>query len=321
MSEPQPPPPQQSKLFRQEALDYHARPEARGTLLRVMPAWMDAAWWVVVTLVLVAGVGLALVDISDHARGPVLVRIKGLEEVTATAGGRVSRVLVRRGERVRAGQPLVELYSGGEAADRVRVQEEFRSRLAAWLLEPQNMGTRQELSALRAQLELSEARIGERVLKAPCDGQVGEVRVREQQFLDVGEVVVSLVREGAEAWAVALLPGQYRPLLHPGLPLRMELTGFPYSWQSLQVATVSDELVGPAEVRRYLGPGLQDAVKVEDGPVVVVEAKLPSDSFQVSDGTYAYYTGMPGQAWVTVRARNGWMTLLPVLELIGKPRD
>lgn len=43
MSEPQPPPPQQSKLFRQEALNYHARPEARGTLLRVMPAWMGAA--------------------------------------------------------------------------------------------------------------------------------------------------------------------------------------------------------------------------------------------------------------------------------------
>jgi multidrug efflux pump subunit AcrA (membrane-fusion protein) len=320
MSEPTPPP-QQSKLFRQEALNHHARPEARGTLLRVVPGWMDAAWWVVVALVVVGGVGLALVDINDHARGPVLVRMKGLEEVTATSGGRVSRVLVRRGERVRAGQPLVELYSGGEAADRVRVQEEFRSRLAAWLLEPQNQGTKQELSALRAQLELSEARVGERVLKAPCDGQVGEVRVREQQFLEVGEVVVSLVREGAEAWAVALLPGQYRPLLHPGLPLRMELTGFPYAWQSLQVATVSDELVGPAEVRRYLGPGLGDAVKVGDGPVVVVEAKLPADSFQASDGTYTYYMGMPGEAWVTVRARNGWMTLLPVLELLGKHRD
>jgi multidrug efflux system membrane fusion protein len=318
MSDAQPP---SQKLFRQEALEHHARPEARGSLLRVMPGWTNAVWWLVVSLVVVGGVGLALVDINDYARGPVLVRIKGMEEVTATAGGRVSRVLVRRGEQVRAGQPLVELYAGGETADRERVEEEFRSRLATWLLEPLNADSRQALAGLRAQLELSEARMGERVLKAPSDGQVGEVRVREQQFLAPGEIVVSLVRGGAEAWAVAVLPGQYRPLLRPGQPLRLELTGFPYAWQSLQVASVSDELVGPAEVRRYLGPGLGDTVSVGDGPVVLVEARLPRETFESDGETYAYHPGMAGEAWVKVRARNGWLTLLPVLELLGKHRD
>ncbi|RKH71358.1 HlyD family efflux transporter periplasmic adaptor subunit [Corallococcus interemptor] len=307
-------------VFRQEALEHHARPEARGGLLRLMPGWIHATWWVLVGLVVVGAVGLSLVEINDYARGPVLVRVKGLEEVTSTEGGRVSRVLVRRGERVHAGQPLVELYAGGEVADRERVDQEFRSQLAAWLLEPANPGTRQALAGLRAQLELSEARMSERVLKAPCDGRVGEVRVREQQFLQPGEVVASLVRDGAETWAVALLPGQYRPLLHPGQPLRLELTGFPYSYQMLEVASVSDDLVGPAEVRRLLGPGLKDALTVTDGPLVLVEAKLPSETFQTGDDTYAYFTGMPGQAWVKVRARNGWVTLLPVLELLGKRR-
>ncbi|TQF17516.1 HlyD family efflux transporter periplasmic adaptor subunit [Myxococcus llanfairpwllgwyngyllgogerychwyrndrobwllllantysiliogogogochensis] len=318
MSDAQPPP---QKLFRQEALEHHARPEARGSLLRIVPGWTNAVWWLVVSLVVVGGVGLALVDVNDYARGPVLVRIKGMEEVTATAGGRVSRVLVHRGEHVRAGQPLVELYAGDETADRERVEEEFRSQLATWLLEPLNADTRQALAGLRAQLELSEARMGERVLKAPRDGQVGEVRVREQQFLAPGEIVVSLVREGAEAWAVALLPGQYRPMLRPGQPLRLELTGFPYAWQSLQVASISDELVGPAEVRRYLGPGMGDAVTVDDGPVVLVEARLPRETFESDGETYAYHPGMAGEAWVKVRARNGWLTLLPVLELLGKRRD
>jgi len=311
-------PPQ--SVFRQEALEHHARPEAKGGLLRIMPLWIHATWWVVVSLVVVGGVGLSLVEINDYARGPVLVRVKGLEEVTSTEGGRVSRVLVRRGERVRAGQPLVELYAGGEVADRERVDQEFRAQLAAWLLEPANPGARQALGGLRAQLERSEARMSERVLKAPCDGRVGEVRVREQQFLQPGEVVASLVREGAETWVVALLPGQYRPLLRPGQPLRLELTGFPYAYQMLEVASVSDDLVGPAEVRRLLGPGLRDALTVSDGPLVLVEARLPAETFRSGEETYAYHPGMPGQAWVRVRARNGWLTLLPVLELLGKNR-
>jgi biotin carboxyl carrier protein len=152
MSEPQPPPQQQSKLFRQEALDYHARPEARGTPLRVMPAWMDAAWWVVVALVLVAGVGLALVDINDHARGPVLVCIKGLEEVTATAGGRVSRVLVRRGERVRAGQAPTSGTIRYDGVPRTELElKELRQQVGVELQAPSlSGGQRQRMALARA---------------------------------------------------------------------------------------------------------------------------------------------------------------------------
>jgi membrane fusion protein, multidrug efflux system len=56
------------------------------------------------------------------------------------------------------------------------------------------------------------------------------------------------------------------------------------------------------------------------GPLVVVEARLPSATFQADGLSYSYYTGMPGVARVRVRARNGWMTLLPVLELLERTR-
>jgi multidrug efflux pump subunit AcrA (membrane-fusion protein) len=305
------------QLFRQEALEHHARPEERGTLLHLEPAWARYTYRVILALGVTLGVGLALVDINDYARGPVLIQVQGLEEVSATAAGRVSRVLVTRGQWVKAGQPLVELHASAEKADYNRVAQEFQARLAAQMMDPLNAGTRQELASLRAQLELSQSRLAERVVKAPRDGQINELRARENQYLTAGEVVATLTQDGAEAWAVALVPGHYRPLLKPGLPLRLELTGFPYAYQQLEVASVSDELVGPAEVQRYLGPGLRDVVPLE-GPQVVVKARLPSNTFQFDERTYSYYTGLPGSAWVKVRARNGWLTVLPVLELIGK---
>src|SRR5688572_24314502 len=109
------------QLFRQEALEHHARPEARGALLHLEPKWARYTYRVIVALVVTLGVGLALVDINDHARGPVLIQVQGLQEVSATAAGRVSRVLVTRGQWVKAGQPLVELHASAEKADHERV--------------------------------------------------------------------------------------------------------------------------------------------------------------------------------------------------------
>jgi multidrug efflux system membrane fusion protein len=242
--------------------------------------------------------------------------MKGQEDLTATAAGRVSRVLVSRGQHVKAGQPLVELYSGLETAERERMEQEFRAQLAASLLQPLDPSAQQALSALRSQLESSQARLRERSLRAPFDAVVNDVRVREGQHLNAGEVVVSILREGAESWALALVPGRYRPMLEPGQGFRLELEGFPYDYQELEVSVVSDELVGPAEMRRYLGPGLGDTVSVQ-GPVVAVMARLPASTFQSHERTYSYYTGMPGTARVRVRSRNGWVTLLPILEYLG----
>jgi len=321
--EQQPPaaaPQQAQKLFRQEALQHHARPEAQGTLLHLSPLWARTAYWIVLVLVVTSGVSLALVDINDYAQGPCFIQVKGVEDVTSTGGGKVSRVLVTRGQKVRAGDPLVELYSSLENVERGRLEQEFRSQLAATLLNPLNTAAQQSLSNLRSALELSQARLAERSVRAPYDGIINDVRVREGQFMAAGEVVASVMREGTEGFALALVPGRYRPMIKQGQGFRLELEGFPYLYQELTVASLSDELVGPNEVRRYLGPDLGDAVQIE-GPVMVVEARLPASTFRSDGRDYPYYTGMPGIARVKVRARNGWVTLLPILEYLGGSDD
>jgi membrane fusion protein, multidrug efflux system len=307
------------QLFRQEALDQQGRSQAQGSLLRLTPTWSRVAYWLVLLLCLTVGVGLAVVDIHDYAQGPVLVQVKGLEEISSTLQGRVNRVLVKRGQQVREGDPLVELYSRGEVADVERANEEFRTQLATQLMDPQDGAARQSLTSLRTQLELSGARLAERTLKAPVSGVIRDIRVREGQYLSMGDMVATLKREGTESYALALVPGHYRPLLHEGQTLRMELNGFAYSYEDAEVTSVSDELLGPAEVKRYLGPDLGDTFTVE-GPVVAVEARLPRDTLRVQGYDYRLHNGMLGTARVRVRSRNGWSLLIPAVELLRRNR-
>ncbi len=78
---------------------------------------------------------------------------------------------------------------------------------------------------------------------------------------------------------------------------------------------MSDELLGPTEVKRYLGPALGDMVELQ-GPMVTVETELPVEGFQVRGHTYRYYSGMIGTGRVQVRSRSGWTTLIPALEAL-----
>jgi hypothetical protein len=114
---------------------------------------------------------------------------------------------------------------------------------------------------------------------------------------------------------VLLIPGQYRPSIKPGLPIRLEISGYRYAYQKLTVESVSDEVIGPTEARRYLGPEIGDAVAV-DGPVAIVKARLPSTDFTADGKTYHYHNGMHGQGEVQVRSERLLLTLVPGLKAL-----
>src|SRR5262249_1794166 len=125
----------------------------------------------------------------------------------------------------------------------------------------------------------------------------------------------------ARAQVAVLLPGQYRPLLARGLPLRLELQGYPYSYQRLAVRTVGDEVVGPEEARRYLGRGIADAAPIE-GPVVLAFADLPSPTSAADGRRYRFHDGMWGRAEVRVRSERILEAMVPGFKaLSGGRRD
>jgi multidrug resistance efflux pump len=263
-----------------------------------------------------AGIAYACIGtVDEYAMGSALIRAEGRREVTASAAGTVAVVDVRPGERVAAGRLLVRLHDASEGAELERLDHEFELQLVKSLRDPADQSARQALTSLRAQKELAQARLDERSVRAPQDGVVSDVRIRPGQHLNPGDVILTLVPPDAAFTLIAMLPGSYRPMLRAGMPLRMELDGYRYQYRRLIIDEISDEVVGPAEVKRYLGPEIADAVTLT-GPVVLVQASLPTNTFDLDGRAVRYHDGMMAKAEARVRSERIVVSLVPGLRAL-----
>jgi hypothetical protein len=119
-------------------------------------------------------------------------------------------------------------------------------------------------------------------------------------------------RTGARLEVVAFLPGHHLPSLLPGMTLRLELDGWPQTWQEVTVETVGRSVLGPAEARRLLGPALGDSLTLT-GPVVPLRARLPAEGFRAERRTLDYHDGMVGRAEVRLESERLLFLLVPAL--------
>lgn len=301
-----------SPLFRQEALDAYTTWQEQGDVLRVSPRWLGRVYWLLVAVFVSAIVYMSVGTVNEYSTGPAVVRMTGRTELTATTGGTIADIQVVPGQRVRPEQVLVRLHDVDAVAEYRRIEGEFEAQLRNLLRAPGDPGLRQLVGSLRAQKERAAARLEERLIRAPHGGTVSDVRIRAGQALNAGDVVLSLIDDESDLTVIALLPGGDRPLIEPGMPMRLELSGYQYAYQSLVVDTVADEVIGPTEVARYLGPTIGDALP-RTGPVVLVRARLPTTTFHVDDEEYRYHDGMLGIAEVRVRSRTIVEHLFPEL--------
>lgn len=302
-------------LFRQQAIDELGRAGQRPSLLRIAPTW--TRWtFAIVFAAFAAGVAYSLLgSIDEYAVGPALIRAEGRREVTAAAAGSVAAVEVRPGERVDAHRLLVRMYDASETAELERLEHEFELQLVKSLRDPADQTARQSLTALRTQKELAQARLDERSVVAPQDGIVSDVRIRPGQHLNPGDVILTLVPPDAPFTVIAMLPGNYRPVLHAGMPVRLELDGYRYQYRRLAIDEISDEVVGPAEVKRFLGAEIADAINVS-GPVVLVQASMPTSTFEVDGRPVRYHDGMLARAEARIRSERILFSLVPGLRAL-----
>ena len=312
MSEESPAP---ESIYRRQALEQHAHSHVDSELLRLSPEWSRWTYW---ALLVVVGVGLAfcaLGTVNEYAAGPAVVRVEGKSEITVNVAGLVTSVEVEPGQRVAAGQVLVRLQAQEERTALERIEREFELQLARVLREPGDQAARQVLTTLRAEREQAQARREARTLRAPRAGVVNDLRVRPAQYVQPGESVASLMDESARASLVVLLPGSSRPFLRPGKSLRMELDGFPYEYRDLVIDYVSDQIIGPAETRRYLGREIADALSLS-GPQVLVRARLPASTFRQDGQHFAYVDGMTARVEARLRAESVLVMLVPGLKAL-----
>ena len=303
------------QLFRTEAVAYRAQTQVVSHVLELSPRWTRVAYWLLLAVLLVAALFSVVARIHEYASGPAVIRLEGRRDVTARFAGTVASIDVQPGRRVAVGDVLVQLYEGQESAELDRVRKEFELQLVKLLRDPADATARIAITGLRAQRDLAEARLAERIIRAPQAGTISDVRIRPGQQLQPGDVLLSLVDADAPCVVIAMVPGHFRPQLAKGMSLRLELDGYRYAYRDVVIDAIGDEIVGPAELKRFLGPELADTMDVQ-GPTLLVQAHLPSNTFRARGEELHYYDGMRANAEVRVRAQNLLLTIVPGLRVV-----
>ncbi|RKH54328.1 efflux RND transporter periplasmic adaptor subunit [Corallococcus llansteffanensis] len=303
-------------IFRKEALDYfqqHRRKE--GDVLRLAPPWTKWAYGALMSMLAVGLLVCTLGEVSEYASGPALIRVERRTDITTPTGGVVATVDVQPGQRVAADHVLMTLQADEERLSLTRSQHELELHLVRYMRDLTDQSSRQALTTLRAEQELAQSRLEARSLRTSVAGVVGDLRIQVGQYLAPGTRVASLVEDDAPVSLQAFLPGYYRPFLKPGMMLRIEMEGFRYEYRELPIESVGDQIIGPGELQRYLGPELAGAMELK-GPLVLVRARIPSRTFRRNGREFGYFDGMPAHVEAAVRSESILLALLPGLKAL-----
>lgn len=292
--------PTRASIFRPEALEHQRSRGPAAELVVLDAAATNWGFGLLCAAMAAFMVFVTLGRVNEYASGPAFVQLDGRAPLTADAAGLVTSVSVRPGDRVEAGAELVRFHAAEEIAELQAATREFDNQVAKLLLKPDDPMAREALIQLRTKRDLAQQRCDRRVLRAPQAGVIGDVRVRAGQVVEPGMRVIDLQAEATAATVTALMPGRYLPLLKAGDTLRFEVDGFRHLPHELVISRVGEQIVGPAEAARFVGRDLADAVQIQ-GPVVLVEAALPSTHFAMDGQGYDYANGMFGKAEAVVR--------------------
>lgn len=307
------PPAPRAAIFRREATEHHAASLTTDQLLRLGPGWTRWTFWLMLAAVVAAVAFASVVHVNEYATGPAIVRVEGRLELTAPFAATVANVLVQPGQRVTVGTPLVQFSQDDEQAELARIDRELDLQMLKLLRDPTDSGARAALSGLYAARDLAESRLEARLFRARSGGVVSDVRVRPGERVNPGDLIASILGPNATHSLIAVLPGHYRPVLKPGMTLRFELDGYRAAYRDVTIDRVGDEVVGPAESKRYLGADAADTL-VADGPLVLVHAQLGAASFRSDDRRLSYFDGLHGRAEVAVRSEPLLVSLVPGLK-------
>lgn len=157
--------------------------------------------------------------------------------VTAESGGLVRAIAFQPGERVKAGQTLVQLNDAPEQGELARLQAQAVNAKAqlqrTQRLLPQQAATQEELdhvqsaySQVLADILRIKALIDQKRIKAPFTGVLGVRRVNLGQFAQAGDAMVSLT-DAQTLYANITLPERALAQLKTGQEMGISVDAYP----------------------------------------------------------------------------------------------
>ncbi|MCU1325424.1 MAG: hypothetical protein JWN34_794 [Bryobacterales bacterium] len=201
-------------LFLREAIDHHAaQGQQPGTPMLGLPSWLR--WSPLLNAIILGALVLyaALGRLNEYASGPARIRSRGRETLVAGVPGLVLSVAVGGGDRVKAGDLLIQIQTPGP-----RNSEPVRSQL-----------------------------------RASRDSLIGDVRVHSGQLVGAAEPILTLVNESSGYEASVILPGSMAPKLRAGMPMVLRIDGYPDSSERLTVTGVPGQIISGTEATQLAG--------------------------------------------------------------------
>jgi multidrug efflux system membrane fusion protein len=185
---------------------------------------------------------------------PAIGSLWAVRQVTVAAevSGRVVQLFFDGGQRVKAGDPLVQLYDKPEQGDLANFQAQAKyaqitltraKELANRQVGPQaNVDqTQAQLDQANANIAKTQALIAQKLIRAPFDGELGVRQVELGQYLSAGATMVTLT-DLSTLWVNFTLPEQSRSRLAVGQPIRVKLDAFPDETFEAKVTTVEPQV-------------------------------------------------------------------------------
>lgn len=281
---------------------------ARGTPSRRERAWLSGPLMSLGLLVLALALALVIPS-PERVAGRGVVRTPGTLYLRSEAAGGIGRVAVAPGERVVAGQTLVELENPEITGELRRARRRYDEALAAMLRSPTQEPLRAELGRARVALWDLRDRVAALRVRSPIAGRVVSVRAREGGLVAASDIVATIARDQLDAASpslVATFPDATLGVIEEGtqLELVVDRSGqHRYVFVVRSVAREAISLQAPLQRHELAAPEGADSV-------LVVEAELVPGSA----GEHLLFDGMVGEVRALVRQRS---LLERVAEAIG----
>jgi len=237
----------------------------------------------------------------------VLGVAKGRQSVTITSNTTelITGVHFTDGQRVRAGQVLVDLKAQEQTADIAQFQAALglaQSNYARWktlydkgIASPAALDQyRAQLAQAKANLAAAQSRKGDRTIRAPFAGVVGLSDIAPGALINPGTAIVSLDDLGVIRVDFQV-PDRYLATLHEGVPITARSEALPnavFTGKVAKIDTRVDERTRAVKARAEfpnpngeIKPGMLMHVTVDQGhrqSVAVPEAAIQYDADQAS---------------------------------------